>query len=366
MSLSWIILNEVHSLGPVTISRLLARFGSPEDILKQSPSELGKSGIVSPDVAKTLKSSRLHARAEQVLERVSKCGARVLTLEDRNYPAVLKEIFAPPPVLYTRGSHAGLQRHAVGVVGTRKPTRYGEKAGATITSELTRHGLVIVSGLARGIDTIAHETCLAEKGTTTAVLGCGIDRIYPSENRDLAERIVSRGGCIVSEFAPGIFPEARNFPRRNRIISGLSSGVIVVEAGKKSGGLITANYAVQQSREVFAIPGSIFSNMSDGTFELLTQGATPIRTGRDVLENLQMPMLPRPISGMIPKATLPSPETLSAQEQLVLEKLTDTPLNPDGIADKTGHSPSDLFGVLLNLELKGFITQLAGQKYVRL
>lgn len=366
MSLSWVILNEVHGLGPVTINRLLARFGSPEDILNRSPKELEKSGIVSAGIAEQLKSSRVQARAEQVLERVEKCGAHVLTLEDRDYPPVLKEIFAPPPVLFTLGSHAPLQRHAVGVVGTRRPTRYGEKAAAMVTSELARHGLVIVSGLARGIDTIAHETCLAEEGTTTAVLGCGIDRIYPTQNKELAEHILSSGGCIVSEFAPGIFPEARNFPRRNRIISGLSSGVVVVEAGRKSGGLITANYAVQQSREVFAVPGSVFSGMSDGTFELLTQGAVPIRNGRDVLGNLQMPMLPRQICGSVPKATLPPRETLSSQEQLILEKLSDAPLNPDGIAERTGHSPADLFGALLNLELKGFVTQLAGQHYIRL
>ncbi len=366
MPLPWIVLNEVHGLGPVTINRLLTRYGSPEEILKQSSSELEKSGIVSPRIADALKSSRVHARAELILKRVEESGAKVVTLEDRRYPSVLREIFAPPPILFTRGSSAGFQKTGVGVVGTRRPTRYGEKAAETVTSELTRNGLMIVSGLARGIDTIAHETCLAEKGVTTAVLGCGIDRIYPAENRELAERILDRGGCIVSEFAPGIFPEARNFPRRNRIISGLSAGVVVVEAGKKSGGLITANYAVQQSREVFAVPGSIFSRMSDGTFELLTQGAVPVRTGRDVLENLQMPMLPRPINGLVPKATLPPIETLSSQEQRILEKLTDTPLNPDGIAEQTGHSPADLFGFLLNLELKGFITQLAGQHYVRL
>jgi DNA processing protein len=254
-------------------------------------------------------------------------------------------------------------RHALAVVGTRTPTQYGRQAATVITRQLAEAGVAIVSGLALGIDALAHEACLAAGGRTVAVFGRGIDGVYPPSNRRLAERIVEQGGALVSEFPLGTPPLKHHFPRRNRIISGLAAGVLVVEAGLRSGSLITASYALQQGRDVFAVPGPIFSDKSVGTFNLIKSGATPVRSAADIVEALQVLSHGAAFPGRV-AATFPE-QLLSEEERGVLSRITDAPLRFDQLVTSSGGAIADLLDILLNLELKGAIRQLAGQQYVR-
>jgi DNA processing protein len=290
-----------------------------------------------------------------------------LTPSDARFPPLLREIDAPPPVLFVKGNLDCFSGHCVGVVGTRRPTPYGRNAAAAIVKQLVDHTIVIVSGLAHGIDTVSHQTCLDNGGTTIAVLGCGLDRIYPAANKKLSEDILV-GGAMVSEFELGTPPEPFNFPRRNRIISGLSAGVLVVEAGKKSGSLITASYALSQGREVFAIPGPIFSDQSDGTFSLLKSGAVPVKSGDDIIENIQSLKLASVTAGAYRdqiRHTMPL-DLLTEAERHLYECISSVPQRLDTLAEKAQKAVSDLFDVLLNLELKGLIRQVSGQQFVRL
>jgi DNA processing protein len=318
---------------------------------------------------KSVSKATLKKYAEEQLERATALKIRVLTLEDSDYPMHLKEIDAPPPVLYVQGDCTVFSQNAIAVVGTRRCTQYGKSVTATIVKELVEKQLVIVSGLARGIDTIAHQTCLEAKGLTIAVLGCGIDTCYPKDNQQLFSKIVA-SGAVVSEFPLGTLPENYNFPRRNRIISGCSAGVLVVEAPQKSGSLITANFALQQGREVFAVPGSIFSDNSMGTFNLIKDGAIPVRSAEDIIENIRSISHPAlTTSKKTPSgcATLMkmSVDLLSLPERTVLEVCTEVPARIDELAQKTGKTVSEMFDILLSLELKGFIHQVSGQQYTR-
>ena len=306
--------------------------------------------------------------AEKQFDDSRRLGISVLTLSDETYPGLLREIYAPPPVLYVKGRLDCFQNHACGVVGTRRPSQYGRSAAAFLVKQLVEKRLAVISGMAHGIDTIAHQTCLDNGGVTIAVLGHGLDRVYPAANRKLAERI-EESGALVSEFELGTLPDSFNFPRRNRIISGLSAGVLVVEAPKHSGSLITAQYALQQDREVFSVPGSIFSDVSDGTFDLLKNGAIPVKSIEDIVENLQMTTL----CGMKPSAKA-QPENpvfgraldlLSGAEQKVFGCILAEPQRIDTLAEKAGKAISDLFDILLSLELKGLIRQVSGQQFVR-
>lgn len=363
MPRAWIALNAVRGLGPVRIKHLLERYGSPERVFETPSSRLAADGLVPPSIARRLRDPGLPAEADRQIALARGCGARILTPAMEAYPPVLREIFAPPPVLFVRGNLSAFSEHAVAVVGTRRPTHYGERATAHLVRDMGRHNLAVVSGLALGIDAVAHQTCVDSDAVTIAVLGSGIDRITPSTNRRLGERIMERG-AIISEFPLGTPPEPYNFPRRNRIISGLSAGVVVVEAGKRSGALITAHYALQQGREVFAIPGSIFSDQSVGTLELIRNGATPIRSARelvDAIRTIEAPLRPAAPS----RVTQAPPELLSAGEREVFEHIADQPLRMDQIAERTKRVVSELFDILLNLELKGLVQQVAGQQFVR-
>ena len=274
------------------------------------------------------------------------------------------QIFAPPPVLYVKGDSEALKSHAIAIVGTRSPTYYGRDCARAIAGELCQKA-AIVSGLARGIDTAAHERCLELGGRTIAVLGCGIDRIYPSENEGLSERICELGGALVSEFPIGAAPEPYNFPRRNRIISGLSCGVVVVEAGSKSGALITADYALQQNRIVFAVPGPITSPMSAGTFKLIKDGAVPVRSAADIFEHISEVTFAPTLA--VPRAPLRSeaPPLLENEELAVWDALSGEPEQIDALSEACGMAIPQLLGVLLSLELKGVAAQVGGQQYRR-
>jgi DNA processing protein len=366
MPLAWIALNSVRGLGPVKINALLKKYGSPEAIFKESGARHLSLNGISRDVEEQLKNRTCFEHAEKQLCCAQENDVRIVTLADTAYPPQLKEIYAPPPVIFIKGTLSVFDQHAVAIVGMRKPSPYGVKATGKITRELVSADIAIISGLALGIDTEAHRACLEAGGKTVAVLGCGIDTPYPRRNVGLAERIVENG-AIVSEFPFGTPPEAFNFPRRNRIISGLSSGVLVVEAGKRSGSLITANYALQQNRDVFAVPGSIFSSHSVGTFNLIHNGAVPVRGAGEILDTISV------VKNYLNMPDTPSAnpnslhvETLSSTEQSIYKALAETPLRMDQLAEISHCEIAELYGIVLNLELKGLIRQVSGQKYTRM
>ncbi|GBU22082.1 hypothetical protein R80B4_01987 [Fibrobacteres bacterium R8-0-B4] len=360
----WIALNNIPGLGPTRIKRLVDAFGSPEGALRAPLPLLLDKKLVPPKSADAFRDTeRLLAEAETQIERCRRADVSVLIQTDGGYPMYLKEIFAPPPVLYVRGDLSALSAHAIAVVGTRTPTPYGVNCTRALTGELCKSA-VIVSGLALGVDTAAHERCLELGGKTVAVLGNGIDRVYPPENKALAKRICEHG-AIVSEFPPGTIPESYNFPRRNRVISGVSCGVIVVEAGERSGALITANYALEQNRVVFAVPGPIDSPMSMGTFKLIKEGAVPIKSAADVFEHISSvsfaPLLTAPPQSIRSEP----PPSLPENEITVWDALSNEPQLVDAISEASGVDIPQLLAILLSLELKGFVTQLGGQRFRR-
>jgi DNA processing protein len=361
MPLAWLALNSVPGLGPVKIGALLEKFGSAETAFQQLPESLPAAGGEKNSIGKTT----LLKHAEEQLKRAHELDIRILTLSDPDYPPHLREIYAPPPVLFVRGNCDVFKKHAIAVVGTRRCTQYGKSATISLVKELVDKQLVVVSGLALGIDTVAHRTCLDNKGETVAVLGCGIDTCYPRDNKTLMDSIAV-SGAAVSEFPLGTLPETYNFPRRNRIISGLSAGVLVIEAPERSGSLITANYALQQGREVFAVPGSIFSASSIGTFNLIKDGAVPVRSAADIVDNIQIishtGLMEKKLDASIMKMPL---DLLNASERGLLDICSETPARIDMLAQKSGKSVSELFGILLSLELKGLIKQVSGQQYLR-
>jgi len=364
----WIALNGINGLGPVRIRRLIEVFGTPQAVFAAQTQFLAEKRLIpASSVEAFSRRDELLDEARKHLEYCESLGISVLILPDDGYPLYLKEIFAPPPVLYVKGELSILRGHALAIVGTRSPTTYGLNCTRGLTAELCGRA-VIVSGLARGIDTAAHARCLEMGGKTVAVLGCGIDRAYPPENRELAERIC-KNGALISEFPPGTLPEAYNFPRRNRVISGISCGVIVVEAGEKSGALITADYALQQNRVVFAVPGPINSPVSAGTFRLIKDGAVPVRSSEDVFEHISAatfaPMLTAPPQ-KIRSEQEPPPSLAAGDELAVWDALSEEPQRADTIADACGIEIPHLLGTLLNLELKGFITQTGGQQFRRI
>ncbi len=365
----WIALNSVKGLGPVRIKHLIDRHGSAEEVFRRSVSELHHEGIIPDACIAGMSVKELFAEAENQAALAEKEGVGILTLASPEYPRYLKEIFAPPPVLFVRGDASVFTLPCMAVVGTRSPTAYGRSAARLLTKELVGEGFVIASGLARGIDAIAHETCIEQGGRTIGVLGCGIDILYPSDNAALAGKI-RFAGALISEFPMGTRPEPFNFPRRNRIISGLSAGVLVVEGGEKSGGLITASYALQQGRDVFAVPGPITSPQSAGTFNLIKEGAIPARSGREIAEALslfgnyhhkgQSPgETPGGVRGGIQLSLL------SEFERSIYETLSETPRRMDELSAIVQRPVMQLFDVLLMLELKGLVRQLSGQQYIR-
>lgn len=364
MTIAWLALNSIKGLGPVRIKSLLDAYGSPEDVFKESRSTLAKMPGLPAEALELFGQPDLFAQAQAQASLCASIGVRILTLADEDYPPLLREIFAPPPVIFVKGQQNVFTGKAIALVGTRRASSYGLSAAAFLAREAVARNLTIVSGLALGIDTAAHRTCLECGGCTIAVLGCGIDRIYPAENTSLAGRI-EETGALVSEFPVGTQPESYNFPRRNRLISGLSAGVVVVESGKKGGALITAQYALQQGREVFAVPGSIFSEKSAGANALIKSGATPVRSIDDVLESITA-VSPSHQSPAAPNAVVqPALELLTAQERSLLDAMADAPLRLDQLGEKTNVSQGELPALLLNLELRGLVRQRAGHLFER-
>ena len=352
----WVGFNLVTGIGPMGFSRLLSYFKSAAAAWDAHPNELKRAGIDEKVVQHFgFVRSRINLDAE--MERLLRAQIQVLTWEDPTYPRRLKEIYAAPPVLYVKGALVPEDEWAVAVVGTRKATAYGREVAIDLVGELARNGITIVSGLARGIDSIAHRAALDAGGRTIAVLGCGLDIIYPSEHTHLAQQILEHG-ALLSDYPLGTKPEGRNFPPRNRIMSGLSLGVLVVEAGETSGALITANYALEQNREVFAVPGSIFGSASRGTNCLIQNGeAKLVQDAQDILEELNLSAVSQQ---MELKQLVPADDN----EALLAQCLSAEPLHIDELRRTSGLPITTVSSTLAMMELKGIVRQVGAMNYV--
>jgi len=282
----WVGFSIIPGIGRVKLAQLENYFGSLEEAWKAAPADLKQSGLDNNSI-RAITSYRPKLSLEAEMEKLDRYGVKVFTWHDPGYPSRLKEIYDYPPILYVRGSLLPEDEWCLAVVGTRRPTVYGRQATEEIVADLARNKITIVSGLAKGIDSVAHHNALDAGGRTIAIFACGLDIVYPSENANLARSIIQQG-ALVSEYPLGARPRADNFPRRNRIMSGMSLGVLVIEAGETSGALITAHLALEQNREVFAVPGSILSPASKGTNHLIQEGAKLIRDYTDILEDLNL------------------------------------------------------------------------------
>jgi DNA processing protein len=366
---AYIALNMVDGVGPVRLRALLDRFGTPEAILSARREGLRAVEGVGEDVAGNIVDWRERVDLDAELSRIEKAGVRVVTRDDAEYPALLREIYDPPLVLYVRGELKEAERTAVAIVGSRRTTLYGQEMARKLAFQLARVGVTVVSGLARGIDTNAHTGALQAKGRTVAVLGCGIDTVYPPENKKLAEQIVAGGGALVTEFPFGVQPDRQHFPMRNRIISGWSLGVIVVEANLKSGALITANQAAEQGRQVFAVPGRADSILSKGAHKLIKEGAKLTEDAVDVLTEFEY-LLPRespatqePLSER--RGTGGAALQLTEAEEKVMALIGNEEVAIDDLIRRSGLTTGCVSATLLALEMKRLVRQLPGKHFAR-
>src|SRR6266849_4641077 len=358
-----IALNMLPTVGPVRLRKLLEVFKDPPRILAAKRSELRVVEGIGSEVADQIVNWAKTVDLASELERIRDFGATVITQESSSYPRALREIHAPPIVLYVWGELLDRDHHAIGVIGARRTTHYGTESAKKLAYQLAYAGLTVISGLARGIDTAAHQGALAAKGRTIAVIGSGLSKLYPPENAALAERIRNGNGAIVSEFSMEIEPDRQTFPMRNQIISGWSHGILVVEAGLNSGALITAAQALEQGRAVYAVPGHINAPSAHGSNRLIQQGAKLVMSASDILEDLQI-LLPE---------TKPSPEIaarplppLSDEERRVFGAIDATETSIDDIAARSELPSAAVSSTLLQLELKRLVKQLPGKYFVKL
>lgn len=372
----WVELNMTPGIGPRAAAKILERFGSAESVYNATRTEFEQLRL-APEAIDSIISRVLRSTAEAEIAAVRKLGGDILLLDDGVYPSLLREIYDPPIVLYVKGAWAEcLDQPCIGVVGSRKCSTYGQNAANMLARDLAQRGLTVVSGFARGIDAAAHRGALEAGGRTVAVLGTGIDEVYPRDHKKLAEEILAKGGALVSQFPLGTPPVSENFPYRNRIISGLSLGTVVVEAAENSGSLITARLAMEQNREVFAVPGNITSRNSFGTNYLIKgAGAKLVQQWQDIAAELPQDvaarLLPPPVTE---KRTQPSlaeklafvPEGLSQTETSVFRLLShDNPAHIDWLVDKCKLPISDLTAALLALEMRELVRALPGRCFVR-
>lgn len=352
----WLAFHRVPYIGPARLRRLVDTFGSLSRAWSAPASELQRC---LEDRARTeLTKARAELDVLALYRQVIDSGVQVATPVDLTYPSLLAEIPAPPPVLYYRGELLETDRIAVAIVGTRKVTAYGREMTARLAGDLARAGVTIVSGLARGIDGVAHEAALNAGGRTIAVLGSGINRIYPPEHRNLAASIAEQG-AVLSDYLPDTPPDGVNFPPRNRIISGLSLGVVVVEAPDRSGAMITVDFAADHGRDVFAVPGPVLAANSTGTNRLIREGARLVRSADDVLEDLQIRRAP---AQAVVQQALP----LDEDERRLLAVLTSVPQHIDDIAALSDSAVADVAGRLMMLELQGLVRNAGAQHYARI
>ena len=356
-----IALNMVPNLGPVRLRKLLERFGSPESVLRAPKGKLREVEGVGPELAEGIAGWESTIDLPAELKRVKDFGATVLIQQSPEYPPLLRQLHNPPIVLYVWGTVTERDRQAVGVVGSRKTSHYGTECAKKISYQLAYAGVTVVSGLARGIDTAAHQGALAANGRTIAVIGSGLMDLYPPENASLAEKITA-SGAVVSEFPMTFPPSPQTFPYRNRIVAGWSRSVLVVEAGQKSGALITAEQAMENGRTVFAIPGQIDRPTSFGSNRLIQQGAKLVMSAGDILDDLHV-LFPEEQKKAIPTASaLP----LSEEERALLAVLDSDPCGVDDLAEKSGLPLARVASSLLALEIKRLVRQLPGRQFVKL
>ena len=375
-SLHWLALRMSGGVGTRKAGRLVEIFRTPQAIFRASRSELEAAGL-SAAVAQSIASGCAFEEAAEQHEKVAQLGVELVPITDSRYPARLREIFDPPPLLYARGRVELLGHLMLGVVGTRRPTAYGMQGATRLSKDLSEAGLTIASGMARGIDTAAHRAVLDAGGDTIAVLGCGVDEVYPAENRKLSESLASKG-LVLSEFPMGAPPFPQNFPVRNRIISGMSAGVLVVEGGEYSGSTITAKLASEQNREMFAVPGNVTSKMSWGPNLLIKQGAKLVQEWNDVVTELKPDdrrrlveqcrnrlNLNEKIADESSGAVLAS--EVNSHARAILKVLKhDAPVGLDALIDALeGMDASDVIAALFELELGGMVRQLPGKSYIK-
>jgi DNA processing protein len=345
----------VKGIGAVRLRTLLDTFGDAQQAWTASPQALRQAGL-SDKLVENLARLRADVSLEQVWEDVQAKEINILTWEDEGYPTRLRDVDNAPPVLYLRGTITLDDDWAVAIVGTRRATSYGRQVAERIARELARNGVTVVSGMARGIDGVAHRAALDTGGRTLAVLGSGVDRIYPPEHRRLAKDIVSQG-ALVSDYPPGTPPEGRNFPPRNRIIAGLSLATVVVEAGKRSGALITSDFALEQGREVFAVPGSVMAPQSRGPNRLIQQGAHPLLDPKEILETLELSLLTEQRQA---RTVLPS----NPSEAQIFDVLGYESLHVDEIQVQTGMPIEEVTATLAMMELKGMVRKVGAMRYM--
>jgi len=351
----WVGFSMIPRIGRVKISQLESYFGNLEHAWQANPADLKQAGLDSSSV-NAIAHWRPRISLDEEMEKLARYGIKVLTFRDPDYPSRLKEIYDYPPILYVRGSFLPQDEWCLAVVGTRRATVYGRQVTEEIVADLARSKITIVSGLAKGIDSIAHHSALEAGGRTIAVFASGLDTVYPAENVSLARTIIQQG-ALISEYPLGTRPKADNFPRRNRIMSGLSLGVLVVEADETSGAMITAHLALEQNREVFAVPGSILSPASRGTNHLIQEGAKLVRDYTDILEELNLTAVAQQ---MEIKEVIPASNT----EALLLRQLSAEPTHIDEVCRSSGLPIAEVSSTLAMMELKGLVKQVGTMNYV--
>ncbi|HEY5812173.1 MAG TPA: DNA-processing protein DprA [Terrimicrobiaceae bacterium] len=355
---AYVVLNMLPHVGPVRVRKLLEVFGSPSEILRANFRDLSNVQGIGREVAESIGTWEQNANLTAELKRVQKFGASIITQADTAYPALLRQIHDPPLVLYVWGDLR--YSHAIGIVGTRKPSHYAAECAKKLAYQLAYAGLTIASGLARGIDTAAHQAALAAKGRTIAVLGSGLDALYPPENLELAQKI-SAGGAVVSEFPMATVADRQTFPMRNRIISGLSAGLLVVEAGATSGALISATQAADQGRSIYAVPGRIDHPGAIGSNRLIQQGAKLVSSAQDILDDFGLLF---PITPLLKRPALDA--NLTPAEHSVRESIGDDETPIDAIISKCGLPTHEVSSTLLALEMRKLVKQLPGSRFVKI
>lgn len=361
----WVALHLVPGVGRITFKKLAGYFGHPREVLRATVGQLMRVSGIGHKIAGEIVRFQAAMEVERELRAVDRHGCHVVTQEEVGYPPLLKAIEDPPPVLYVKGALGDLAVPTVAVVGSRRPSTYGKVVAEQLARDLAVGGIIVVSGLARGIDSIAHMGALAGGGKTIAVLGCGLSHMYPPENRGLAERI-SRQGAVVSEFPMATKPEKLNFPLRNRIISGFSLGTVVVEAGERSGALITAEWALEQGREVFAVPGNVTAPTSRGTNRLIKMGAKLVERVEDILEELpQYALVAKPLTAAR-QEELGFRSDVTPDEARILALLDPVQeRHIDWIIEQSRLPTGMVSSLMLQLELEGSVTQLPGKVFLR-
>ncbi|MCX7922365.1 MAG: DNA-processing protein DprA [Clostridia bacterium] len=354
----WVWLNSVPGIGARRASQLLEYFECPENIWNARKEELSRLPFLTRKTIENLMDKKIRDESEKHLERIYNHKIKVITIKDDLYPCYLKSIYDAPPLLFVKGQ-VEKDEKTIAIVGSRRATSYGLDMAERIGYELSKLGVTVVSGMARGIDSRAHSGSLKAGGRTLAVLGCGLDTVYPPENKPLMQRI-EESGAVISEYLPGVKPVAQNFPARNRIISGISLGVVIIEANEKSGSLITADFALEQGREVFAVPGNITSSNSKGTNKLIREGAKIVTDIDDILEEIKVH---RSSNNKEHRLVVKKPQFdgLDSDERIIAEQLSIEPTHIDLLAEKSKINIQEMNAILIMMELRGIVEQLPGK-----